>query len=200
MTTELALFNQELCASGGSVKAPPAYRCEITLTDGTRAVLRPISSADKEALVSFHGRLSPESLFLRYHYSKGQLTESDLHTLCDIDYSTSMALVAEAERNGQNEIIGVGRYIRLPFDHTAEVAFIVQDCDQNKGIGTHLLHHLSTLAWQHDIYFFFGEVLRQNSRMLTIFRKSDPGMKQESDGPSTCSVTFSVAETMRRAS
>src|SRR5512136_2969586 len=119
MTTELALFNQDTCASGGSTKSPPAYRREITLTDGTRAILRPISSADKEALVNFHSRLSPESLFLRYHYSKGQLTEIDLHTLCDIDYSTTMALVAEAERNGKKEIIGVGRYIRLPFDHTA---------------------------------------------------------------------------------
>jgi RimJ/RimL family protein N-acetyltransferase len=200
MTTELALFNPDLCSSGGSAKAPLDFRREITLTDGTRAALRPICSADKESLVEFHSRLSAESLFLRYHYSKGQLTESDLHTLCDIDYSTTMALVAEVERNGKPEIIGVGRYIRLPFDHTAEVAFIVQDADQNKGVGTQLLRHLSTLAWQKEIYFFFGEVLRQNSKMLSIFRKSDPAMKQEADSPTTCSVTFSVAESMRRAS
>ena len=199
MTTELALFNKELCPSGEAACAPPLYRREITLADGTRADLRPICSADKKALVAFHSRLSPESLFLRYHYSKGQLTEADLKNLCDIDYTTTMALVAEVERNGEKEIIGVGRYIRLPFDHTAEVAFIVQDCDQNKGIGTQLLRHLSGLAWQKEIYFFFGEVLRQNSKMLSIFRKSDPAMKQEADSPSTCNVTFSVAEVMRRA-
>jgi hypothetical protein len=199
MTTELALFNQELGSGVESANAPPAYHREIALTDGTRATLRPICSADKPALVDFHSHLSPDSLFLRYHYSKGQLTESDLHTLCDIDYSGTMALVAEVERNGKKEIIGVGRYIRLPFDHTAEVAFIVRDCDQNKGVGTQLLRHLSTLAWQKDIYFFFGEVLRQNSRMLSIFRKSDPAMKQEPDSPSTCTVTLSVAESMRRA-
>ena len=177
-----------------------AYLREIVLTDGTRAVLRPICSADKAALLAFHSRLSADSLFLRYHYSKGQLTEKDLKDLCDIDYVSTMALVAEVERNGMKEIIGVGRYIRLPFDHTAEVAFVVQDSEQSKGIGTQLLRHLSTLAWQKDIYFFFGEVLRQNCKMLSIFRKSDPRMKQEVDSPSTCTVTLSVAEAMRQTS
>jgi GNAT superfamily N-acetyltransferase len=127
------------------------------------------------------------------------LTEDDLKNLCNIDYLTKMALVAEAERNGGKEIIGVGRYIKLPFDHTAEVAFIVQDSEQNKGLGTQLLKHLAQLAWQQEIYFFFGEVLRQNYRMLSIFKKSDPGMKLEVDGPTTCNITLSIAEAMQKA-
>jgi len=200
MNTELALMDKDFCLASRTDRKPPAYLREIVLTDGTRAVLRPIRSEDKAALLAFHSRLSAESLFLRYHYSKGQLTEKDLKDLCDIDYVGTMALVAEVERSGTKEIIGVGRFIRLPFDHTAEVAFIVQDSEQHKGIGTQLLRHLAALAWQKDIYFFFGEVLRQNCKMLSIFRKSDPAMKQEVDSPSTCSITLSVAEAMRRAS
>lgn len=179
-------------------RIPPNYLQEIVLFDGTRSILRPICPEDKPALAAFHNRLSEDTRFLRYHYSKGQLTEGDLKDLCEVDYCRTMALVAEAERNGGKEIIGVGRYIRLPFDHTAEVAFVVQDSEQGKGIGTQLLKHLSILAWQKDIYFFFGEVLRQNGRMLSIFRKSDPGMKQEVDSACTCTVTLSVYEAMRR--
>jgi hypothetical protein len=200
MITELALYQENPgCLSTELNPSPSEFRREIVLSDGSLATLRPICSADKQALVAFHSRLSAESLFLRYHYSKGQLTEKDLQDLCDIDYSTTMALVAEVERNGHREIIGVGRYIRLPFDHTAEVAFIVQDSEQNKGIGTQLLQNLAILAWQKEIYFFFGEVLRQNGKMLTIFRKSDPGMKQEADSACTCTVTLSTAEVLRRA-
>jgi GNAT superfamily N-acetyltransferase len=176
------------------------YFQEIVLSDGTRAILRPILPEDKDALVAFHSRLSEETRFLRYHYLKGQLTENDLKDLCELDYTNSMALVAEVDRGGCREIIGVGRYIRLPFDHTAEVAFVVQDSEQHKGLGTQLLKHLSILAFQQGIYYFFGEVLRQNARMLSIFRKSDPTMKQEVDSCTTCTITLSVEEAMGRIS
>jgi GNAT superfamily N-acetyltransferase len=173
------------------------YRREVTLRDGTKAVIRPIRSEDKPALLDFHSRLSADTKFLRYHYSKGGLTEDDLKTFCEIDYRDSMALVAEGVRDGKPQILGVGRYSRLPLKQTAEVAFVVQDSEQNKGIGSHLLKDLAEFAWQADIHYFFGEVLRQNGRMLSIFRKSDPSMKQEVDCPSTCMVTVSVAGARR---
>jgi GNAT superfamily N-acetyltransferase len=173
---------------------PPDYRKEITLLDGSKATIRPIVCEDKAALLNFHSRLSEETRFLRYHYSKGELTDSDLKTFCDIDYSDVLALVAEADRKGHKEIIGVGRYSRIPPDHTAEVAFVVQDNEQRKGVGTQLLKHLAVLAQQRDIRCFVGEVLRQNGRMLSIFRKSDPKMGQEIDSPCTCNVILSVAE------
>jgi GNAT superfamily N-acetyltransferase len=173
---------------------PPDYRKEINLLDGSKAIIRPIDCDDKAALVEFHSRLSEETLFLRYHYFKGKLTDSDLKIFCDIDYSDVLALVAEGERDGRKEIIGVGRYSRIPPDHTAEVAFVVQDNAQQQGVGTQLLKHLAILAWQRGIHYFVGEVLRQNGRMLSIFRKSAPKMGQEVDSPCTCNVILSVAE------
>jgi len=209
MNTEFALMLRECnqvqatldSPVGSTVIAaptPPDYRQPIVLRDGTRAVIRPILCSDKEALVSFHCRLSEESRFLRFHYSKGDLTDSDLKMFCELDYSTRLGLVAEVERDGDPQIIGVGRYIRLPFDHTAEVAFVVQDSEQNKGLGSHLLKHLAILAYRQGIYFFFGEVLRQNGKMLSVFLKSDPHMKQEVDCITTCNVTISVVEAMHR--
>jgi RimJ/RimL family protein N-acetyltransferase len=172
----------------------PDYHQQITLLDGRKAMIRPISCDDRNELLAFHSRLSEDTRFLRYHYLKGALTEEDLNNFCDMDYHNSLALVAEMEKDGHPEIIGVGRYFRLPVDHTAEVAFVVEDDEQNKGIGTQLLKHLAILAYQQDIHHFVGEVLRQNGRMLSIFRKSDPGMGQEVDSPCTCNISISVAE------
>jgi hypothetical protein len=61
-----------------------------------------------------------------------------------------------------------------------------------------LLKHLAVLAWERGIQNFFGEILRQNGRMISILRKSDPKMQQEVDCVSTCTVKLSVAEAMRR--
>lgn len=172
------------------------YPQKVILLDGSQVVLRLICSDDKPDLLLFHSRVSDESRFLRYHYLKGELTDSDLHNFCDTDSRDNVALVVERDQEGKKEIIGVGRYNRLPDSEMAEVAFVVQDNEQKKGIGTILLKHLATLAWQQGIRYFCGEVLRQNARMLSIFRKFDPSMELMVDDTTTCSVTVSVADAM----
>jgi GNAT superfamily N-acetyltransferase len=173
---------------------PPHYRKDIVLDDGTRFLIRPITCKDKKALLKFHSRLSPETRFLRYHYSKGELTEEDLQSFCNLDYQNAMGLVVETRDRGNKEIIAVGRYIRIPPDHTAEVALVVQDNQQGKGIGTQLLKHLAILAKEHNIQHFVGEVLRNNGKMLSVFTRCDPGMGYEVDSPSTCNINLSVEQ------
>jgi GNAT superfamily N-acetyltransferase len=174
---------------------PPSYQVQIAMLDGSQAEIRPILCADRNALLAFHSRLSDETRYLRYHYSKGELTEADLRAFCDLDYFNDLALVVEKERSGKKEIIGVGRYYRLPDHDTAEVSFVVQDNEQRKGIGTLLVKHLAILAWQRNIRYFAGEVFRTNAKMLNIFRKCDPDMTQVSD-TTTCDIKLSVREAM----
>jgi GNAT superfamily N-acetyltransferase len=174
------------------------YRREISLLDGSKTVLRPITSNDRNALRAFHSRLSEDTRFLRYQYLKGQLTETDLKTYCDTKLGAELALLAEAERGKYKEIVGVGHYCRLPDCNTAEVAFVVQDNEQRKGIGTQLLRHLALLAWQQDIHYFVAEVLRMNRKMLSIFTKSDPGMEHIIGGGGTCTITISVAKAIQQ--
>jgi RimJ/RimL family protein N-acetyltransferase len=175
------------------------YHQEVRLLDGKKVVLRLITSNDKKALTEFYSRVSNESRFYRYHYSKGELSEDDLANFCDVDYQDSLGMVAEQEHEGQKEIIGVARFYRLPTNiHMAEIAILVQDSEQRKGLGTSLLKYLAKLAWELDIYFFSGEVLRENSRLLSICRRSDPEMNVLADGESTCAITLSVEEMMHK--
>jgi len=175
------------------------FKCTECLLDGTTVLFRPVCSDDRAAILEFHERQSLETRFFRYQYSKGSLTEADLRNFCDIDYYDNIGLVAERERRGKPEIVAVGRFYRLPTrPHTAEVAFVVQDSEQRKGIGTRLLKHLAKLAWQRDIYFFTGEVLRENGRMLSIFTKADPELHYTDADDHTCVVTLSVQEILDR--
>jgi GNAT superfamily N-acetyltransferase len=176
------------------------YRQEITLLNGDSIELRPICSQDKVALQSFHARLSEDTRFFRYQYHKGELTEKDLNNFCDIDYDNTLALVAEKGLNGRKEIVGVGRFYRLDNPEVAEVAFVVQDSEQRKGIGTQLLKHLALLARENNIAYFVAEVLRANGKMISIFRKSDPGMETVNEDGSSCTISFSVSEAIHNGS
>jgi len=75
---------------------------------------------------------------------------------------------------------------------------VVQDSERHKDIGTRLLKHLAKLAWESDIYFFTGEVLRENGRMLSIFIKADPELHYSDADDHTCVVTLSVPEILDR--
>jgi len=171
----------------------PDYRRNMITRDGLKVTIRPITCDDKNRLQAFHARLSAGTLYQRYQYSKEDLTASDLHTFCDVDYDNTLGLVAETKMNGQKHIVGVGRYARLHDPQIAEMAFVVQDSEQRKGIGTQLLRHLAILAWERGIRHFVGELLRENGRMINILRKSDPGMRQSAEG-STCTITIKVED------
>jgi GNAT superfamily N-acetyltransferase len=169
------------------------YNYQMITSDGQKVLIRPIAIEDKNKLQEFHTRLSEETLYLRYQYSKGALSESDLEAFCNVDYNNTLGLVAEIEKNGQKPIIGVGRYARLNDPQIAEMAFVVQDSEQRKGIGTQLLKHLAILAWERGIRYFVGELLRENGRMINILRKSDPALAQSNEG-SACTITIKVED------
>jgi GNAT superfamily N-acetyltransferase len=177
----------------GSNNHGPDYCRNMKTADGLKVTIRPITFADKNKLQEFHARLSGATRFLRYQYAKGDLTERDLHSFCDVDYDNTLGLVAETGENGRRHIVGVGRYARLPDPKIAEIAFVVQDSEQKKGIGTQLLRHLSILAWERGIRYFVGELLRENGRMINILRKSDPGMRRLIEG-SSFTITVKVED------
>ncbi len=172
------------------IYSPPDLQYLVALRDGRTTLLRPICSEDREGIVSFHSRLSPDTRFLRFHYVKNKLTENDLEQYCDVDYYDTFAMVAEMTRSRGSEIVGVGRYVRLaPCSDSAEVAFVVEDGEQNNGIGTQLLLVLVDIARERGINTFVAELLNENAIMMDIFRKYRPELHQTIDGSSK-NVTF----------
>ena len=73
--------------------------------------------------------------------------------------------------------MAVGRYYLNEKTNRAEVAFVVHDRWQNRGIGRFLFRHLTTIAKRNGISGFTAEVLRDNRRMQAIFNASDLKVK-----------------------
>lgn len=146
----------------------------ISFDDGTKAVMRPITSADSGALLRFHGNLSARSIQLRYFYPHNDLSPSEVARFTQVDGEARVALVVERAR----ELIAVGRYDRLDDHRVAEVAFVVADAYQHHGLATTLLQHLAKAARSAGITRFVAEVLLHNRAMLSVFH--DAGFPIES--------------------
>ena len=115
--------------------------------------------------------MSPESIRHRYFGAKRELTDGDLAYLDDPD---QVALAVVAARDGDERILGLGRYhvIGSASRATAEVAFDVGDADQGRGIGTLLLEHLARIACGRGVAVFRAVVEDDNGKMLEVLRDS----------------------------
>ena len=175
------------------MEAPPGYpvqfEADVVLSDGGTVLIRPIRPEDAPALARFHERLSPESVYLRYFSPHPHLSDAELSYLTTIDYQRRMALVAI---HG-DEIVGVARYEGREGRTNAEVAFLVDDRHQGRGIGTVLLEWLAAAAREAGITEFFATTLWENQKMLAVFREAGFETKTIVGGGEV-SVRFPVAD------
>jgi len=147
---------------------PSKFETSTVLQDGSRIFLRPIREDDTERWLNFMSRLGTYTKYLRFH-SVPKMTQEDAARYCTVDYHNSFALVAEIMKEGRKEIVAVGRYQRLPREDSAEVAFLVEEAFQNKGIGTKLLEQLTTAAKENGISTFEADVLAENEEKINVF-------------------------------
>src|SRR5579875_2256846 len=145
---------------------PPHWEADVVAADGGIVHLRPVRPSDADALVRFHAGLSQRTRYLRYFSAYPRIPPRDLHRFANVDYHDRVALVAELG----GEIIAVGRYERDDATDQAEVAFVVADAHQGRGIGSVLLEHLAAAARERGLKRFTAVVLAENSGMIRVFR------------------------------
>jgi acyl-CoA synthetase (NDP forming)/RimJ/RimL family protein N-acetyltransferase len=136
----------------------------VLLSDGGVAHLRPIRPSDADRLVAFYDRVSPESKYLRFFAPYPRLSDRDVKRFTEVDYVDRVAFIITLV----DDMIAVGRYDRIEDDH-AEVAFLIEDAHQGRGIAQLLLEHLAQAARERGITRFVAEVLPANRRMAKVF-------------------------------
>ncbi|HKE67727.1 MAG TPA: GNAT family N-acetyltransferase, partial [Nocardioidaceae bacterium] len=145
---------------------PRHWEADIVLRDGSTAHLRPIRPDDGDALVAFYSRVSDESKYFRFFAPYPVLSERDVQRFTHVDQVRRVAFVVLRG----DDMVAVGRYDALD-DREAEVAFLVQDDYQGRGLGQLLLEHLAEAGRERGFGRFVAEVLPENTRMIQIFRE-----------------------------
>ncbi|PVD02191.1 bifunctional GNAT family N-acetyltransferase/acetate--CoA ligase family protein [Streptomyces sp. CS014] len=153
---------------------PDHWEADVVLRDGGTARIRPITADDAERLVSFYEQVSDESKYYRFFAPYPRLSDRDVHRFTHHDYVDRVGLAVTIG----GEFIGTVRYDRIddtgrpasaPADE-AEVAFLVQDAHQGRGVASALLEHIAAVARERGIRRFAAEVLPANNKMIKVFR------------------------------
>ncbi len=146
---------------------PRHWEADVLLLDGRTAHIRPIAPEDQDNLVEFYGRVSDQSKYYRFFSPMPRLSQRDVERFTTVDYKERVALVVLLA----GWIIGVGRFdVVSPGE--AEVAFLVEDKHQGRGIAQVLLEHLAQAGRELGVERFVAEVLPDNRRMITTLREA----------------------------
>ncbi|MEU4764396.1 GNAT family N-acetyltransferase [Actinosynnema sp. NPDC023794] len=153
---------------------PRHWEADVVLSDGGTVHLRPITPDDAEKLLAFHGRLSERTRYYRYFGPYPRMPKRDLERFSTVDHADRVAFTALLG----DDIVAVGRYDRLGGTGSAEVAFVVEDAHQGRGLGSILLEHLAAAARERGLSRFTAEVLAENGQMVRIFRDAGYGVSR----------------------
>ncbi|WP_330173236.1 GNAT family N-acetyltransferase [Streptomyces sp. NBC_01498] len=162
---------------------PAHWEADVVLRDGGTARVRPITADDAGRLVSFYEQVSDESKYYRFFAPYPRLSDKDVYRFTHHDYVDRVGLAVTVG----GEFVATVRYDRIdsrgmaasaPADE-AEVAFLVQDAHQGRGIASALLEHIAAVARERGIRRFAAEVLPANTKMIKVFR--DAGFTQRRD-------------------
>lgn len=152
------------------------------MRDGVEVEIRPICPDDEERMIKFHQGLSERSVYMRYFESlslAARTAHSRLSRICFTDPALETVLVVLArERNSEEQkILAVGRLSKLSDPTKAEVALLVADEFQGRGLGSELVRRLIQAAKEQGITRIEAEMLRDNTSIQRVLKKSGFGLR-----------------------
>lgn len=152
---------------------PEEVRTTTILDDGTLVRFRSMSPTDEPATRDLFYSLSKETLYYRYMSNLERIPRKELRNFVYVDHRNEVAIVGTVPEAHGEDIIAIGGYYVNPNTNRAEVAFVVRDDWQGRGIGTFIMKHLTGIAKRNGIAGFTAEVLLGNKRMQAVIGNSD---------------------------
>jgi GNAT superfamily N-acetyltransferase len=175
------------------------YSVDAELNDGATTTIRAVRPNDERRWADFFARLSAASVYYRFFNSRKRPTAAELKQFVRPDFVSHVGLIAAVREPGGDEtIIGDGRYIvQCEKSDVAEVALLIADGYQHRGVGTALLGHLARVAHLRGVARFEADVLSENQRAINFVVSR--GFTLKSSGVDTIRFSISIPRACRFA-
>jgi len=156
---------------------------QVTLLDGEKVRIRPLTAEDAALYPDFLAEVTPDDLRLRFFAPMRELSPTLIEKLVHYDPAHAMAFIAIAESNGR--MLGVVRLHDDSSGKAAEFAVLVRSHLKGHGLGWLLMKHVIAFAQEKGLHAVHGQVLAENTTMLKMCEElgfhvidgGEPGVK-----------------------
>jgi acyl-CoA hydrolase/RimJ/RimL family protein N-acetyltransferase len=165
------IYKDQAFIPGKRGEYPEELEAFRTTRKGKKIVFRPVRISDEPLVKEFFYSLSDSSIYRRFISVRKHIPHNRLQEFVIIDHTKEKVILATNGDSEKEIVYGIGQYGIDENSHSAEVALVVLDEEQNNGIGTEILEYLTILAKRQGLLGFTAEVLVENRPMLHLFQK-----------------------------
>lgn len=162
------IYLDQAFVAGEGGEYPEELEVHKTTHRGTSLFMRPVKISDEPLLKDFFYDLSDQSIYRRFMAVRKDMPHKILQKFVVIDYTKAMVLLALLPDSPREEVVAIGQYYIEPESYYAEVALVVRDDQQRKGVGKALLSHMGYLARRKGLLGFKADVLADNKPMMAL--------------------------------
>jgi acyl-CoA hydrolase/RimJ/RimL family protein N-acetyltransferase len=176
------IYRDQAFIPGKAGEYPEHLEARRTTRTGATVLFRPVRISDEPRLKDFFYSVSQRSMQRRFLSERWDMPHERLQEFVIIDYTKQMVILAVVGEAEEEKVVGMGQYAIEAAKHTAELAFMVVDEYQNKGIGWELVNYMTFLAKREGLLGFTAEVLAENRPMLHLLEKMGFDMERHNEG------------------
>ena len=166
------LYPDQIYVTASAVNYPPQYETRRSFKDGLELFIRPIRPSDEEMMRRLFYTFSDESKYLRYFTNIRTMPHKNMQKYVNIDYKNALALVAILQRGNAERIVAEARFAAYPGSNEFDMAFLVDEEFQGKGIASFMLEYIIRIAKERGVTLLTADVLPQNKKMLGVFERA----------------------------
>lgn len=174
LITDASVSLSEQCGCLSISPYPEHLSEEITLKrSGRKGIMRAIRGEDEPNHLEFYNSLSPQSIRLRYFYSRGVPSHQELANWTQIDYDREMAFIISVPREETSgvETLGVVRAVTDADNVRAEFSVVIRDDLQGEGLGVALMSKIIQYCKTRGTLQIIGSTLPNNKGMQNLAQK-----------------------------
>jgi acyl-CoA hydrolase/RimJ/RimL family protein N-acetyltransferase len=176
------IFRDQLAPVQDDLIFLEGYKSRQPIGQDKYVEIRPLLPSDEFAYRNFFYSLKEETIYMRFFYRMKLFShEMAQQQWASVDYRKNISLVGQVQTKGHKEIVAIGSYADEESGR-AEVAFVVREDYQGKGISSHMLIQLETIARENGFIGFTATVLKDNKAMIHVFKKRYPNLKETNMG------------------
>ena len=169
------IFGDQLPPSNQDLMFLENYKAHIELKNGKTVEFRPLLPSDEFATRNFYYSLQESTVFYRFFYKRKIFSREMLQKQwAAIDYHQNMTIIGIVQRGKHKEIVAIGSYGTAEEKDLAEVALVVKEDYQGKGVGSHLIKILEKIARENAYKGFTAILMAENKAMIRVFEKHYP--------------------------
>lgn len=165
-------YSDQIFSMENSVNYPVNFETAKVFGNSLDVRIRPIKPSDEDMMRSLFYQFSDEAKYLRYFSRVSSMPHRNMQRYVNIDYDKTLSIVVVLETGSIQKIIAEARYSYYEAENSYELAFIVNELYQGKGIAGFLLEYLIEIAGERGIKSLCARVFFENSKMIKVLKNS----------------------------